>query len=195
MHVAETHLDLVGTEALRIKEDQQRTKVDRQVASEAMNPRINTPARRLELSDSPAIESTSPRPTSIRLGLYIGDLESHTRSDDELQDDDYVPPTIPSPAPTATRTTSRSIIPTPRQLVRLPGSLARHTSTQPPKPKSARLNRLLHGLRTLNQRKSLERIAGIIDTFNWKTGTRNDFLNRYIGHDVRFYSCDTGTDV
>ena len=67
MHVAETHLDLVGTEALRIKEDQQRTKVDRQVASVAMTPRINTPARRLEPSESPAIESTSPRPTSIRL--------------------------------------------------------------------------------------------------------------------------------
>jgi len=112
-----------------------------------------------------------------------------------MRDDDYVPPTIATSAPAATRTNNPPIIQTPRQLVRPSGTLARHNSTQPPKTKSARLNQLLHGLRTLSQRKSLERIAGIIDTFNWKTGTRNDFLNRYIGHDVRLHSCDTGTDI
>ena len=79
------------------------------------------------------------------------------------------------------------------QVRRTTKSTGRHTIILPSRSRSARLHKLLHGLRTPSQRKSLERIAGIIDTFNWKSGTRNDFLNRYIGNNVRFYVGDICT--
>lgn len=63
MHVAETHLELVGTDALRIKEESQKE----EPASSGLlsGGTINTQPRRLLVSESPAIESTSPKSSRV----------------------------------------------------------------------------------------------------------------------------------
>lgn len=54
MHIAETHLEVVGAGALRIKEDNRKNKVDT-----ALSIGISTPRRKVLLSESPVDESTS----------------------------------------------------------------------------------------------------------------------------------------
>jgi hypothetical protein len=130
--------------------------------------------------------------TRNHVDAYIGDLESYTLSEDHLDreykkeeeeeeeeeaeededDTDYIPPSIPGPTIFPNRTQPRS---------RSEARPIQDRKPSPPKTKVERMHDLLHGLRTVSQKVNLERIAGIIDTFDWKRGNRSDFLNEYIG--------------